>query len=1161
MKRKTVKKLIFIPLGSLVLLLGLAIGAAALLLTPKRLTPLVTRLCDRYLDAQVRFDTVSVALFRDFPYVTLELHDTEIVSHAFDRLPDSVRVTLPAEADTLARIGRFAVSLNPWKLAAGQADIRRIALQAAHLHAYVAPDSTANWEIYHADTTAQEADTTDGDAFEIDIERISVRKGLHLVYDSRPDSIAGTIRLQSFFIRGQLSTDLFRNEIRRLRLRDCTAELTLGNETAGLRIDSLTADGGRREGLRVGLDAKTIRFSDFDGLDSLQLRTALRFDGPDRRELNVSRFDLRLNDMLVTAAGQAIFRGDSIVTALGIKSQRLSIAGLLRLIPTSVLPLARDYETDLAAAFDLRIDGTWNPATRTLPNVTADYRMPAGYLFYVKDRYGSRIDTLALDATLRFRPQHPDSTGVELREFKVSGIGMRLDAHGDLDRLIGDAGFDGAVKGDLSLDYLSRHFPAQDGSTLAGRIAMDLHGRARLSQLDLGRIGAARIGGHLTMDDLVVVMPSRRFRLAVDGGRFGMGTGLAASDSLIADGTEAIGATLSLDTVDLDMGDDLCIKGQKIKIHATTATKNLVRDTTAVHPSQGTLAAAGLHIKLGDSMTVIGRRLDSHWSILPARDNPKIPQLAFQADARRLSLRQPTGRFSVTRSNVALSATLNRPDTARLQRRAHRLDSLQRLYPDVPRDSLFAHVRRLRGGKARPTDEFADNDIDLRVSSELGDALRRWQLNGAIRARSGRIVTPYFPLPTTLRDIDLTFNTDKIRLKRTFVKAGESQAVLTGNISGLKRAMLGRGRIRGDLEVTADTLNLNEIIRVANAGSALVAQGGVAETESDDQLEERILQSADTTAATALLVIPGNIDMRFDLTIHRGMYANLRLDSLSGEVIARNRVLQLSDLTMRSNAGNLRMTGLYSTRTPEDIQAGFDLEMEQMQVARLIELIPSIDTLMPMLRSFSGVVDCQLAATTRIDSAMNILLPTVDAACHISGDSLVLLDGETFTEISKMLMFKNKKRNLIDHISAEFLVRDSQIEIFPFVVEIDRYRAAVSGVHKMDMTFNYHISVLKSPIPFRLGVDIFGNLDDFDFKITRARYKDSNLPTRVAIIETTRVNLRNYIRDVFIRGARSASDRSLRITPEMAAPTEILPPADSLNAADSAALKIFEQKD
>ena len=79
MKRKTVRKLVFIPLGTIVLLLGLAVGAAALLLTPERLTPLVSRVCDRYLDAQVRFDTVSVSLFRDFPYVTLRLRGAEVV--------------------------------------------------------------------------------------------------------------------------------------------------------------------------------------------------------------------------------------------------------------------------------------------------------------------------------------------------------------------------------------------------------------------------------------------------------------------------------------------------------------------------------------------------------------------------------------------------------------------------------------------------------------------------------------------------------------------------------------------------------------------------------------------------------------------------------------------------------------------------------------------------------------------------------------------------------------------------------------------------------------------------------------------------------------------------------------------------------------------------
>ena len=56
---------------------------------------------------------------------------------------------------------------------------------------------------------------------------------------------------------------------------------------------------------------------------------------------------------------------------------------------------------------------------------------------------------------------------------------------------------------------------------------------------------------------------------------------------------------------------------------------------------------------------------------------------------------------------------------------------------------------------------------------------------------------------------------------------------------------------------------------------------------------------------------------------------------------------------------------------------------------------------------------------------------------------MVLLDGETFTEISKTLMFKNKKRNMIDSISVDLAIKDNKIEVFPFLVEMDRYKVAV----------------------------------------------------------------------------------------------------------------------
>lgn len=42
--------------------------------------------------------------------------------------------------------------------------------------------------------------------------------------------------------------------------------------------------------------------------------------------------------------------------------------------------------------------------------------------------------------------------------------------------------------------------------------------------------------------------------------------------------------------------------------------------------------------------------------------------------------------------------------------------------------------------------------------------------------------------------------------------------------------------------------------------------------------------------------------------------------------------------------------------------------------------------------------------------------------------------------LSKWLFFKNKKRNMIDHMDVEVVVENSAIEIFPFMFDIDRYR-------------------------------------------------------------------------------------------------------------------------
>ncbi len=186
---------------------------------------------------------------------------------------------------------------------------------------------------------------------------------------------------------------------------------------------------------------------------------------------------------------------------------------------------------------------------------------------------------------------------------------------------------------------------------------------------------------------------------------------------------------------------------------------------------------------------------------------------------------------------------------------------------------------------------------------------------------------------------------------------------------------------------------------------------------------------------------------------------------------------------------------------------------------------------------------------------MNFILPTLRGVGRIHGDSLVLLDGETFSEIARMMRFKNRQRNLIDHISVEMMMRDNQIELFPFVIEMDRYQAAVSGVQRLDMSFDYHISVLKSPIPFRLGINITGTPDKFKWRLCRARYKSVDVPTYVELIDSTRLNLRHTLTDVFRRGVKAASLSQLQAASTIDAPTGLHTPEDSLTAADSVLLQ------
>lgn len=1101
---------------------------------------MVNNVSNKYLDAELHFERVELEWMANFPLISLKINDGTIVSHALR--PG----TQTAAADSLVSFNEVLVSVNLPELILGKINIRRIRVTAPKIYGYISPSGKANWDILKP---TQDQDTMrDQTPLSINIDSFSILKGAQIVYHSEPDSLHASINIRRFYANGKLTNDLQKARLARLRVADMELVVRKSDISFESHIDTLGINGLSRHRYQIDM-ASTNNFNDYRDLQ-LGLTGAICVDstGVSNRilfnDLHISPMGLK-----VTLDGGVQIANDSLRSDLTCKIDSIDFESFKQFIPQKFLP--NRLHTTLSADIRALIQGSSRFDGSLLPLIEMDFSVPGGSLSY--DSISAQMDNLAMSGTLRFDPTQADSTGIKFRLEELRGAGLQFSGSGSVWNALKDPRIDCALLGKIDLEQISTTFLKRGQLRARGILEVDISGNSRLSHLSLENLDRVDFRGRATCTGLEINVPKDSINLLLGASTFSFGSNASTRDSLIPRGTRIVRMSLRTDTLALRYYDTLTLDVSKLRLSARTGAKFYADGKRLEHPMSGNFDASSIFLSGFDATTIRMRGASSIFTIIPALDKQSSPKLRLQIESQRSYYRNLTGRYSLRDSEINIQASLSALDQTRIERRERRMDSLQLIYPQVMRDSLI-QFSNLMSRMLRPQDRFTESDLDLKVEGQMAALFRQWDLRGDISAASGRVVTPYFPLIMQLSNLKMDFNNSEVKLHHSEIRLGESDVEIDCRISNLRRALLSNGAIKINANIKSDTLNVNELVRAANAGSNYGAPGHTAIDQlNDEDLEQQImLQTSDQVDQSDLIIIPRNLDLELGLKVKYGLYGNIELDNLTGKLITKDRRLQLENLQTNSSAGSMALTAIYTTINTNEITTGFDLEMKQMEVAKFIDMIPAVDQMLPMLASLEGFVDCQIAATARLDTAMNIMLPTLKAACRLNGKDMVLLDGKTFSEISKMLKFKNRKRNLIDRISVEMVVTDNQMTMFPFIMEMDRYKAAISGIHNLDMSFNYHISVLKSPIPFRLGIDIVGTLDDYRFRIGKARYKSENLPSYVEMIDTTRVNLRSAITDVFQRGVDAARLGRISVAPIEAVDSvardqfEALTPADSL---------------
>jgi len=1124
--------IISIVIASVIAIVILSIGAIQVAVKPNNGNLLLDKYLTNFIKAKAHYDSIDVNIYKTWPYVEVRFDNVLIKTLAFE------------QPDTLLLVKTLGAKVNLVSLlTSGEINVPYLTIDEPYIKVQK-KDSIYSWDVVEPsdeDTTSSEIPQIYADALEINNARFVYR-----------DMDSHFIAMVDSFSLSSSDTEILSNVMKsftKIGVAKISYQDSLSNRVCSIENFKIEFNAFRNDTITNLLlfNANSSKISLTDSMFSIK-RTALDVYARAWANSEYSKFDidtlgvkidettLALNGVVSPEYADTLSIG---VEKLNIKFNCPSIWRLKSFVPSQFSEELNKYVFDGAIGFSGSANGRYRGSE--LPAVKANLRIKN--LNGGVKAYKQRIQQIDLDAYCSFEQKRKDSTYIVIKNLFAETQNNTIDASGWAGYVNGREYVDADVNASLDLKVLNELYKFDEKQKMKGTLRAKVNGKFFLDDLkkmDLYKIySTAEIKG----DKIGVLIPSQRLGIYTDSLRILLNTNTTSLQTIINRATQIYGKdsingisklaqrgarltetahTLSNNskTVRYDTNDTVLVNfrvgfsslklwyKRRVKAESNRFLVTLLADDIEPGKVPRFRTAAsfrGLNVTVDDSIKFKAKRMIASVNVAKNADRLNVPttSLRFAFDSITACSSNFCALLDSTR--IKLAATPRLRIGKRKGKTAAQIDSMKAVASqkivDMPAlISLFDSISKA----PEPAELF----------------MKRFNSYGTIYSRRLKIKDEDFPLKMGVSRLDLELNDDTIHLNNIRPRIGKSSVKISGEVINLRRYLLRGKPLYANFTLKSKRVDLNQITRAfytynknkeerkrvnRDTLAAEVERNARAIEKMSD--EEELTQEADSTQG--LVVLPKNWDFKFKTNIDTLKISNLRLNDFEGVVRVKDSRLKIWNLSTSTEVGHANMNVMYECSSPEKASGTIAVNMDSVQVGDLITYLPELDSVMPMLRSFSGSVKCDASAYCNFDSLFNIQMPSVNAALKLKGNDLVLLDGETFTQIAKLLMFNKKTKNVIDSVAVELLVENNEVMIYPFMVGMDKYRLGVGGVQNLDMSFKYHIVVLKPVLLSGIGLDVYGtDFDNIKFKLSTPKFQgfDVAIKTGGQLVRTSNVN-------------------------------------------------------
>jgi len=799
---------------------------------------------------------------------------------------------------------------------------------------------------------------------------------------------------------------------------------------------------------------------------------------------------LAINEFNVQLDGDVTL-GDDIDLDVRLATGKWQIKPLLALVPQKFTESLKDLDVDGRLSLEATAKGQFGD--EKMPLVTAHLTLDEGEGSYKPLPYTLR--ELSLDADADLNLNKGGQSGVTINSLSAKTKQSEIAAKGKVDNLLGNMLIDLQLSLDANLPDFAYFLPKQ--MELRGRSKGTASAKITLDDLKKMNLQKGKIGADLTLTDIHYAMDS----MVADLGK----THVTVQLPNAAPSKPKVGwarVDINTERVDFTMATPLTAKLQKTALRVEAG--NVLSKDPVLYAAVGLQSDKPIEAQMDSMGGVIDAPKLSAYAEYNTKDTTVMPVLQAKLECKSLDgfFKDISGKLAATQLDASVSG--GRKDK-----------SAPRLNAKINTQGIDAKM----GNELSATTGKLALEAAARYNAKGENVLLQWNPRLKIDLKNGEVLMPErIPEPVRIPSIEFSYSNRDMDIDNSRIELGQSDLNLKGHVHNIGKWFRHDTILEGELEVISEHCDANQLMLWFSDEQGSEEQPATAEASSTSGASQTAAGSPTGEASpTEPFLVPKDVNLALRTHMQEVEIFNQVAKDLKGGIYLNNGILILDEVGFVCRAAKLQLTAMYRTPRKNHLYVGLDYHMIDVDIDELTSMIPSLEEMMPMLSSFKGAAEFHLAAETYLNSQYKPKMSTLRGAASLTGKDLVVLDGETFSTISKLLLFNKKTENKIDSINAEITIYKNEIDVYPLCVQMDNYMVALGGRHNTNMTFDYDINVLS---PIYLGVNVSGTMDDLSIKLAKCKFAQDFRPKWYQKADTQSQELRQRIKQSMEKNVR-----------------------------------------